>query len=56
MLIVQLFVNTPVISNCHILIDKGLSKDCIIIDPGSRSEDDLVEYLTEEELTSIFSY
>lgn len=51
MLIVQSFVNAPVTSNCHILFDKDLGKDCIIIDPGSRSEDGLVDYLTEEELT-----
>lgn len=51
MLIVQSFVNAPVTSNCHILFDKSRGKDCIIIDPGTRSEEELVDYLIEEGLT-----
>lgn len=51
MMTVRSFVNAPVTSNCYVLFDKDLGEDCIIIDPGSRSENELVAYLTEEGLT-----
>ena len=54
MLEVRSFVNTPVTSNCYVLFDKGNGKDCIIIDPGSRDEQELFAYLSEEGLTPRF--
>lgn len=50
MLTVRLFVNDPVMSNCYVLFDKSSGKDCIIVDPGSRSEDELIAHLTAEGL------
>lgn len=50
MLSVKTFVNQPVTSNCYVLYDKAEGKECIIIDPGSRSDDGLFSYLEKEEL------
>lgn len=50
MLIVQSFVNSPVTSNCYVLFDKTISKDCIIIDPGSRDEIELFAFIESEDL------
>lgn len=54
MLSVRLFVNAPVTSNCYVLFDKDFGNDCIIVDPGSKSEDELTAYLTEERLLPRF--
>lgn len=54
MLIVRSFINTPVTSNCYVLFDKGFNKDCIIVDPGSRSEDELINFITVEGLLPRF--
>ena len=54
MLNVRSFVNVPVTSNCYVLFDKDLGKNCIIVDPGSRSENDLTAYLTAEGLIPRF--
>ena len=50
MLTVQSFVNTPVTSNCYVLFDRDFGNECIIVDPGSRSEKKLIEYLVGESL------
>lgn len=50
MLEVQSFVNTPIFSNCYVLFDKALGKDCIIVDPGSRDEEELFAFIDEEGL------
>ena len=41
-------------SNCFVLFDKEVGRDCLIIDPGSRSKDGLVSYLTEEGLNPLY--
>ena len=51
MLTVKRFVNTPVTSNCYLLFDKEAGDDCIVVDPGSRKEDELIEFLSQEDLT-----
>ena len=51
MLTVKRFVNTPVTSNCYLLFDKEAGDDCIVVDPGSRNEDELIEFLLQENLT-----
>lgn len=53
MLEVRRFVNTPVSSNCFILFDKEVGKDCIIVDPGSREEEELFAFLTNESLSPL---
>ena len=54
MLTVQSFVNFPVSSNCYVLFDRDLGNECIIVDPGSRSEKDLIDYLVGESLVPKF--
>lgn len=51
MLCVQSFVNTPVSSNCYVLYDKEHGNDCIIVDPGTKDNQELVAFLSKEELT-----
>jgi glyoxylase-like metal-dependent hydrolase (beta-lactamase superfamily II) len=53
MLSVRTFVNNPVTSNCYLFYDKGRSKDCIIIDPGSRNEDVIFDFISQEDLKPI---
>lgn len=50
MLTVQSFVNSPVTSNCYVLFDRDFGNECIIVDPGSRSEKELIDYLVGESL------
>lgn len=54
MLCVKTFVNFPVTSNCYVLYDQLKGKDCIIIDPGSREEKELIEFLTQNKLQPKF--
>jgi Zn-dependent hydrolases, including glyoxylases len=54
MLTVQSFVNSPVTSNCYVLYDRDFGNECIIVDPGSRSEKELVDYLDGENLIPKF--
>ena len=37
-------------SNCFILYDKEIGKECIIIDPGSKSDDVLFSFIDKEDL------
>lgn len=50
MLTVQTFVNNPVTSNCFLLYDKDKGKECVVVDPGSKSEDKLFEFIEQEVL------
>lgn len=54
MLEVHSFINSPVTSNCYVLFDKTVSHECIIIDPGSKDEKELFDYLEEEGLVPRF--
>lgn len=54
MLEVRSFVNTPVTSNCYVLFDKEHGNDCIIVDPGSRSEKELFAFIDEKGLSPKF--
>lgn len=54
MLCVKTFVNKPVTSNCYVLFDKEESSDCIIVDPGSKSEGYLIEYIDREGLHPLY--
>ena len=47
---VHSFVNSPVISNCYVLFDQTASNECIIVDPGSKDEKELLDYLWKEKL------
>lgn len=54
MLEVHSFVNSPVTSNCYVLFNKTVSHECIIVDPGSKDEKELFDYLEEEGLVPRF--
>lgn len=47
---VHSFVNSPVTSNCYVLFDQTASNECIIVDPGSKDEKELLDYLWKEKL------
>ena len=51
---VHSFINSPVTSNCYVLFDRDLGNECIIVDPGSRSEKELIDYLVGESLAPEF--
>ena len=50
MLTVHQIINKPVPSNCFVLYDKAIGRECIVVDPGSKSDDDLFAYFEEEGL------
>ena len=50
MLRIHRFINRPVTSNCFVLFDKEKGDDCIIIDPGSKNELELFEFINKEVL------
>lgn len=43
-------INHPVSSNCFVLFDKAVGRDCIVVDPGSKSDDKLFDFFKEEGL------
>ena len=47
---VHSFVNSPVTSNCYVLFGQTASNECIIVDPGSKDEKELLDYLWKEKL------
>lgn len=51
MLKVHQIINTPVSSNCFVLYDKTADNDCLIVDPGSKSDDILCAFLEQETLS-----
>lgn len=50
MLSIHTIVNKPVPSNCFVLFDKSVGPGCIVVDPGSKSDDELFAFLDEEGL------
>ena len=39
-------INTPIDSNCYIIHDKTKTDDCVIVDPGSEINNELINYIT----------
>lgn len=54
MLNVHSITNSPVPSCCYIIYDKEVCDDCIIVDPGSRSNEDIYSYLAQQQLNPKF--
>ncbi len=54
MLTVYTIVNKPVPSNCFVLYDKSVGCECIVVDPGSKSDDELFAFLDKEGLIPQF--
>ena len=50
MMIIHQIINSPVPSNCFVLHDKAIGRDCIVVDPGSKSVEDLFAFFEEEGL------
>lgn len=50
MVAVHRIVNSPVPSNCFVLYDKAVCNDCIIVDPGGKSDDELFCFINRESL------
>ena len=50
MLKLKQIVNTPISSNCFVVFDKAGGSDCIIVDPGSKDNQKLYNFLDREEL------
>ena len=51
MLTIRQIINFPVPSNCFVLFDKAVGRECVVVDPGSKSDDALFAFLDEEGLT-----
>ena len=51
MLKVQQITNAPVSSNCFVLYDKTVCPDCVIVDPGSKSDESLFAFFEQEALS-----
>lgn len=51
---IKRIVNAPIDSNCYIIYDKSQSEECIIIDPGSEHNDELINFLAQNSLIPKF--
>lgn len=47
---IQPLINTPVPSNCFVLYDKMLGDNCIIVDPGGKTVNEIIRFLERESL------
>jgi len=54
MITVHRIVNFPVTSNCFVLFDKTMCDDCIVVDPASKYNEELLCFLEEQGLTPKF--
>lgn len=50
MLNIHTIINNPVPSNCFVLYNKSVGKECIVVDPGSKSDDELFAFFDKEDL------
>jgi glyoxylase-like metal-dependent hydrolase (beta-lactamase superfamily II) len=50
MITIYQIVNNPVPSNCFVLYDKAVGRECVVVDPGSKSDDELFAFLNKEGL------
>lgn len=50
MLTIHQIINKPVPSNCFVLYDKAVGCECIVVDPGSKHNEELFAFLDEEGL------
>lgn len=53
MLVVHRIINQPVASNCFVAYDKVVSNECIIVDPGTKDNEDLVAFVSQQKLLPI---
>ena len=50
MMIIHQIINSPVPSNCFVLYDKAVGRECIVVDVGSKNDDELFAFFEEEGL------
>ena len=50
MITIHQIVNNPVPSNCFVLYDKAVGQECVVVDPGSKNDDELFAFFEEEGL------
>ena len=48
---VKRIINEPVPSNCYVLYNESRGDDCIVVDPGSKDNSDLIGFLEANHLT-----
>lgn len=53
MLVVKRIINTPVPSNCFVVYDKSEGTNCIIIDPGTKDNAQLVAFISKQGLSPV---
>lgn len=50
MLKVHRIINEPVSSNCFVIYEEQGGGDCLVVDPGSKSNNNLLDYLSTHDL------
>lgn len=50
MLTIHQIINSPVPSNCFVILDKAVGRECVVVDPGSKSDEQLFSFLEKEGL------
>lgn len=50
MLTIQQIINTPVSSNCFVIYDKAVGRECAVVDPGSKSDEVLFAFIDGQHL------
>ena len=45
------FLNKPIPSNCYVVVDNS-TLHCFIVDPGSKEESDVVDFIIEKKTDS----
>lgn len=50
MLTVERIINTPVTSNCFVIYDNTNSTECIIVDPGTKNNEELLALISSQGL------
>jgi len=54
MLTVHQIINEPVPSNCYVLYDKEVGRECVVVDPGSKSNGSLFSFFQKEGIYPIY--
>lgn len=50
MLTIHQIINSPVPSNCFVILDKAVGRECVVVDPGSKSDEELFAFIDGQHL------